>query len=182
MKKFRLLSYRLDSSQVSCPGGHKHLRIEGKYTKPSAVYVKRLAQRFATVFRDALKRQAQETSSVLNKPEIEAVLANDVLSTGEWKVEVEWCGKSPSHINILESHAYLTLLKRLALRCGNRRFSALLDSQVAKSSHAKGRSSSRALLPTIKKAAAIQAACGLYSSLNFAPIRLNVADDPLILE
>ena len=33
-------------------------------------------------------------------------------------------------------------------------------------------------MPTIKKAAAIQAACGLYSSLNFAPIRLNVADDP----
>ena len=180
LKKFRLLSYRLDSSrlQAACPGGHKHIRIEGKYTKPSAVYVPKLAKRFALVFRDALKKQALDNASILKKPEIESVLANDVLSTGQWRVEVEWCWRSHSHINILESHAYLTLIKRLALRGGDRRSSALLDSQVAKSSHAKGRSSSRALLPTLRKAAALQAACGLYGSLNFSPTRLNVADDP----
>lgn len=50
--------------------------------------------------------------------------------------------------------------------------------RVAKCSHAKGRSSSKALTPSLQKAAALQVAGGLYGSLGFAPTRLNTADDP----
>lgn len=41
MKQFRLLTEGLGTEflTVRCRGGHKHLRIEGKLTKPSAVYV-----------------------------------------------------------------------------------------------------------------------------------------------
>ena len=61
---------------------------------------------------------------------------------------------------------------------GDIRFAALLDSRVAKCSHAKGRSSSKALMPSLRKGAALQICGGLYPSFGFAPTRLNTADDP----
>ena len=51
-KEFRLLGRNIDmrALEVRCPGGHQHLRIEGKYTKASAVYVPELALHFAKAF------------------------------------------------------------------------------------------------------------------------------------
>ena len=180
LKKFRLLSYRLDSDllSVQCQGGHKHVRIEGALTKASAVYVPRLADRFALVFAKALKSSAHEESQGPGGAAIESVVLNDILMTGRWSTDLEWFWKTRSHINILESHSYLALLKKLVIDGGDIRYTALLDSRVAKCSHAKGRSSSRALTPSLQKAAALQVAGGLYGSLGFAPTRLNVADDP----
>ena len=111
-------------------------------------------------------------------PKVESLVLNDILAGGEWRTDLQWFWRVPSHINILESHSYLSLLRILAQEGGDMRFSALLDSQVAKCSHAKGRSSSVALTPSLRKAAAIQVASGLYGSVGFAPTRLNVADDP----
>lgn len=91
--------------------------------------------------------------------------------TGSWEVEANWVSRSPSHINLLESQAYHTLLRRLCLEGEPLRFTALLDSRVAKCAHAKGSSSSVALTPT-------PVSGGLYVSFGFAPTRLNVADDP----
>ena len=180
LKKFRLLSYGLDGSRLSvqCQGGHDHLRIEGALTKASAVYVPRLADRFAAVFAEAIVVATKENEVTFGRAMIESVVLNDVLMTGEWQVEFDWFWRNRSHINILESHAYLALLKKLLIDGGDLRFSALLDSRVAKCSHAKGRSSSRALTPSLRKAAAMQVAGGLYGSLGFAPTRLNIADDP----
>ena len=66
-KKLRLLSYGLDRQQLSvpCNGRHQHLRIEDKFTKPSAVYVPRLAKRFAAVFAAALVRPQRMRRSLL---------------------------------------------------------------------------------------------------------------------
>ena len=52
LKQFRLLTYGLDAEEltVRCKGGHKHLRIEGKLTKASAVYVPALAEHFCSCF------------------------------------------------------------------------------------------------------------------------------------
>ena len=72
------------------------------------------------------------------------------------------------HINVLESCAYLKAL-RLELDGGDARFTSLLDSTVAKCSHAKGRSSSRALTPALKRGAALQIAGGLCPALGYAP-------------
>ena len=179
LKKFRLLSHGLDGDllSVQCQGGHKHIRIEGALTKASAVYVPKLADRFALVFAKAIRRlEAEERSE--DGAGIESVVLNDILMTGEWRTELDWFWRTRSHINILESHSYLALLKKLLVEGGDVRFSALLDSRVAKCSHAKGRSSSKALTPSLQKAAALQVAGGLYGSLGFAPTRLNTADDP----
>ena len=70
------------------------------------------------------------------------------------------------------------LLTKLTIGGGDCRFSVVIDSRVAKCAHAKGRSSSKALLPSLRKAAALQVAGGLYASYGFAPTRLNIADGP----
>ena len=180
LKRFRLLHYKLNPEMLSvaCPRNHRHIRIEGKLTKPSAVYVPALAKRFAEAFHLALSTQKDEETADVRGPKVESLVLNDILAGGEWRTDLQWFWRVPSHINILESHSYLSLLRLLAQEGGDMRFSALLDSQVAKCSHAKGRSSSVALTPSLRKAAAIQVASGLYGSVGFAPTRLNVADDP----
>lgn len=179
-KEFRLLCYAVCTGEleVRCPGGHRHVRIEGQYTKPSAQYVPELAKHFARVFATALRRQANKEADFPDVRGVESVAANDLLVTGSWEVEFQWHWQHASHINLLESHSYLALLRKLATDGGGCRFVCLLDSRVAKCAHAKGRSSSRALQPSLQKSAAVQVAYGLYPSLGFAPTRLNVADDP----
>ena len=71
----------------------------------------------------------------------ESVVLNDLLLTGDWKVDLQWFWATKFHINILESHAYLAFLRYHVRNGDDIRFTALLDSKVAKCSHAKGRSS-----------------------------------------
>ena len=179
-KEFRMLGWGIDMQrmQTKCPGGHEHLRIEGQYTKPSAIYVPALAEHFAAFIHQALRVRAAREASEANVAGLESVLANDVLLTGEWKAEMSWRWRSPSHINVLESGAFVTLLRSLMQHGEDLRFTALLDSRVARGSHAKGRSSALALGPSLKKSAALQLSGGLYPSFGFAPTRLNVADAP----
>ena len=51
-KGFRFLVYLLDAVflEARCQGGHHHIRIEGKWTKGSAVYVDGLGKRLASAF------------------------------------------------------------------------------------------------------------------------------------
>ena len=181
LKQFRLLTYGLDAEEltVRCKGGHKHLRIEGKLTKASAVYVPALAEHFARAFYKALRRIDDQHENEPTVKGLESVAINDVLMSGSWQLEHCWHWKVAAHMNVLESNAYLSLLKRLARHESEAlRFVALLDSRVAKGAHAKGRSTSWALGPSLRKAAAVSVGAGLYSSLGFAPTRLNTADDP----
>lgn len=83
-----------------------------------------------------------------------------------------------SLISTFESHAYLALPRYHVRNGGDIRFTALLDSRVAKCSHTKGKSSSKDLMPSLRKGAALQICGGLYPSFGFAPTRLNTADDP----
>ena len=179
-KEFRLLLWGIPASELDrrCPGGHSHVPIQGAYTKPSAVYVSELARFFAQAFDRALRRKRHREEDEPKVEGIQSAVANDLLLSGDWQLEFQWHWQHSSHINLLESHAFLALLRRLALRGGDSRFVALLDSRVAKGSHARGRSSAKALMPSLKKSAAIQVAYGLYPSLGFAPTKLNVADDP----
>ena len=180
LKKFRLLCFGLDAEAltVPCRGGRRHLRIEGKYTRLSAVYVPRLAEHFAKAFFEAVRIRAIAEEDRCTSSGVESVASSDILMTGAWDLELQWYWRSHSHINILESHALLALLKKLTICGGDGRFSVLIELRVAKCAHAKGRSSSKALLPSLRKAAALQVAGGLYASYGFAPTRLNIADDP----
>jgi len=164
--------------ETRCPGGHQHVRFEGQYTTASAIYVPALAEFLAKAFVDALRRKRVQEEEIMEIEGVELVLCNDLLLNGEWSLEFASHWRSPSHINILESSAYVALLKKIARESGNVGFTTLLDGRDAKCSHAKGRSSAKALQPTLRKGTAWQIAGGLYPALGFAPTRLNVADDP----
>ena len=118
-KEFRLLLSRLDSASIhrKCPGCASHVRIEGQLTKQSAVYVPRLAAVFGEAFSCFLR---------------------------EWTTLFSWKWRAPTHINVLEAMSGLTLMNKLAA-AGDLRYNHILDSNVAKGSLTKRRSSSSVL-------------------------------------
>ena len=85
---------------------------------------------------------------------------------------------SNSHINVLELAALGALVRLIAIRYPDSRVVVLIDSQVAKHSAARGRSTSWALTPGLRRLAALALAFGLQLCFAFAPTRLNVADAP----
>ena len=177
-KPFGILGWGLDMKRlmVPCPGGHQHVRIEGKFTKPSAVYRPGVARCIAQCFAAALRKQGpfQEPPSSA----LESVVLNDLLLQGGWSTVADWAWSKPGHINILESRAFVALERRLLDGGGDCRFVALLDSRVAKGAHAKGRSSCHALRPSLLRSCAYQVAGNIHPSFGFAPTRLNTADAP----
>ena len=178
-KEFRLLIHRLsvEKLQVKCPGGHTHIPIQGRYTKPSATYVIGLARHIALEFRRVLELSARDED---NAPVVgfESILGNDVLLSSTWTLLYHLPWKFPGHINVLEAEMALKILKHQSVREPETRFLGFLDSRVAIGALAKGRSSSWSLAPVCRKAAALQVIGGLYPGWNFSPTRLNPADDP----
>jgi len=68
-KEFRFVTYLLAAEELEtkCPGGHEHVRIEGGYTKPSAVFTWELANHLASGFEEAvlaLRREKAEEPKV----------------------------------------------------------------------------------------------------------------------
>ena len=174
--RFLLTGFNAEDFEVRCSGGHHHVRIEGAYTKKSAIYAPGVASHLAVQVVAALR--AGQHRGEGGAAGIESVVINDLLQAARWQTLFSWSWKSPSHINVLESHAYIGLLHRLAIRGGSCRFVALLDSRVAKGAHAKGRSSARTLKKSLRKACAITVAANLHPAFGFAPTRLNTADAP----
>lgn len=179
-KEFRFITYLLNASKLEtrCPGGHQHIRIQGGYTKQSAIYTWELSQHLADAFAVALRRDAAADSDMPCVDGYESIVINDLLIASKWMQEKCWSWKKKSHINVLESHGGLAVLDVVARRYSNARFNALLDSRVAKGALAKGRSTSTGLQRACKRSTALQLAAGLYPGWGFAPTRLNVADDP----
>ena len=179
-KEFRFLTYLLDKDflEVKCPGGHDHVPIAGAFTKPSAVYVDALGRHLALAYQRSLGVLRRLEEDEPRTEGLESAVVNDLLAAGSWKVDRAWCWKSPCHINILEASTVVSLLKELALKDPDCRHVILSDSRVAKGALAKGRSSAVQLQRQCQMAGALQAAAGLYPAFNFAPTRLNVADDP----
>ena len=179
-KQFRFITYLVDSEslEVRCPGGHDHVRVEGAYTKESAVYVWDLAMHLAKHFSVALARAQLADDDVLPAIGHESLVLNDLLAASQWKIEKSWWWKRKSHINVLEGHGGLAVLADAAVTCPDSRFCCLLDSRAAKGALAKGRSSSVSLQRVCKRSMSLQLGFGLYPGWGFAPTRLNVADDP----
>eukprot|EP00438_Fugacium_kawagutii_P001143 Skav218134 [mRNA] locus=scaffold759:371388:377624:- [translate_table: standard] len=180
-KEFRWIGcgFPVSEMTVKCKGGHKHVKVEGKYTKASAVYHEGLADHIALHLARALRKSS--CGSIKEdgyKRGFESIILNDVLLQAGWSVEGAWEWKSVCHINVLESRSFVALLMDKLLAGGGVRFVCLLDSQVAKGALAKGRSSAWSLRTSLLRAMAISVAGNLHPAYGFAPTRLNTADAP----
>ena len=181
MKEFCFAAVNMEATRLDrpCTGGHTHVKIEGKFTRPSATYVDGLAYELATVFKESLEiLRMAEQATALNVDGLEDPLSNDIALAYDWKVEDSWKWKGNSHINVLETASTLRLMRKLARGGGDKRATYLGDSHVSRSCMAKGRSSSMALKPLLHQSAAISTAYGLYLAGRFAPTRLMPADHP----
>ena len=180
-KEFALLTVSMNAKSLAkkCSRQHVHVRVQGKYTKASATYCEGLARAIAQVFaRHLRKRAGLETECHNTSAGLEDALSNEVLRGADWEEISSWNWKGSSHINILEVAAALRAYEKEALRGGDLRFVEMVDSNVALCSLVRGRSSSDAWRPLLKRASTISVAYGLYQAGRFAPTRLNPADHP----
>eukprot|EP00435_Cladocopium_sp_Y103_P068180 s1247_g31.t1 len=179
-KEFRLLCHMLDTVFLDCrcQGGHSHVRIQGAYTKPSAVYVDGLAHHIAPAFHTSLVGLDACEKLSPSVEGLESVVCNDVMQTSKWETVRAWFWKKPSHINVLELASAVSCLGSVASDHSSVRFANFLDSAVCRGALAKGRSASHALQPGLKRAAAWCVCFDLYPAWPFSPTRLNAADDP----
>lgn len=119
-----------------CSKDHSHIKIEGQWTKASAVYTDALADAIGEAFDAALQKKLRldryHDSSCARG--LESPLINDVLISGAWEVCKSWAWKKPSHINIQETNVVCRLLKDLALESPKSRSVVILDSNVGFSS------------------------------------------------
>eukprot|EP00435_Cladocopium_sp_Y103_P046805 s630_g13.t1 len=178
-KEFRFLLYGLDASGLSvpCPGSHQHIRIEGRYTKGSAVYVDGLAKHLARGFAQALRSQ-KVCNEDLDFEGFENPVVNDIMDSCSWTLERDWHWKKQAHINVYETEASVLSLLESAKELPHSRCCFAVDSLVARGALSKGRSSSKKLQPGLRRACAIQIGFDVYPAWTFSPTRLNVPDDP----
>ena len=180
-KPFRFLAANLETSRMhrKCSRDHQHIKIEGKYTKGSAVYTDLLAFEIAEVFDTGLvKKLRTQKAQNYSVAGLENALVNDLLVSKPWKTTAAWRWKGSSHINLLEAATLGRLMKLEAVNDPNKRFSVAVDSNVSISAICKGRSSAFSLRPILRRIGALQIAGCLYPALHFAPTRLNPADPP----
>ena len=180
-KKFCFMSVHMDLEPIrrKCSRDHLHLRVEGKFTKPSATYTKGLAIALARVFRDhVVARQTAMQRLDVDVSGLEDVVSNGLSTAWNWKVQDSWRWKGSSHINLLEASAIGRAFCKKAKDGGDRRFIYLCDSHVARASCARGRTSSDAMRPILKRIASLSVAYGLYGHGRFSPTRMNPADAP----
>lgn len=181
MKEFSFLSINMDTESLArpCTRDHFHVRIEGKYTRPSATYTPALAEAIAKVFREHLDALTKaEEKCALKIEGLEDPVSNDLAVAFPWKKTDAWRWKGASHINLLETASTLRLMRRLAREGGDSRTVYLGDSHVSRSSLMRGRTSSNALRPFLRQNAALSVAYGLYMAGRFTPTRIMPADHP----
>ena len=92
-----------------------------------------------------------------------------------WRPLRRYTFKRPSHIDVLESHAYKTLMRAVPMHS---RFVVFQDSMVCLGASAKGRSSSNALNRVLRQSMALQLAKNRYPVGHHTPTWALRADDP----
>ena len=139
-EEFRFLVHGLSvgSLEARCTHDHSHVRIQGKYTKDSAIYTPELGLHLALAFRHALRGLVVDDNDGPTCEGLESLVVNDLMCTNEWRVEKAWTWKRPSHINVLETSAGLAVLSHVATLKPHCRFVSCLDSSVARERWQKG--------------------------------------------
>ena len=120
LKEFKLVGCHVDfeplRTKCLCPKGTKHLPVQGKYAKQSAVYTPRLSQAIARVLAKSL--QAVVCEPPLPASGMESLLVNDTLLTAKWVTEASWSWDRPKHINLHETFFWTLLLQRVHFQKG----------------------------------------------------------------
>ena len=182
LKSFRFLAVHvdLDPLRVRCKCKQKHIQVQGKFTKGSAIYTDALAHRLAVVLHSAslavLESRARD--ELIDIRGQESPLVNEIAISSHWSLKSVWTFKKLRHINLQELSAFLRLSTDLVKVRKPLRFVALVDSIVVRGAVSKGRSSSRAITSVLRRLCSTFLAGSLYATLPFCPTRLNVADDP----
>ena len=172
------LLYLLECLGARCLGGHPHLRVEGKWTEGSAVYVFGSAMSFAKCFHRVLLCQRRAEVSEIVCEGFEGLVNNDLMSFAEWNFEKSWKWRGKSYVNVLEEHSTVAALGIVGLRDSDSRHCPVVDSIVSWGALAKGSSSTDSFQLGFKWARALQVVFGLFPFWTFSPTRLVVADDP----
>lgn len=169
----------MEKLERKCTRDHSHVPIQGKFTRPSSVYVPKLAKFLAKFMHSHLEAlEAAKIRLEVQTEGLEDVLSNDVLVSASWKEVSSWSWSGSSHINVLETSAVIKLFKKVALDGGDCRLTYFIDSHVAKSALCRGRSASASLQPLLKRACSWCLSFGLYPVGRFSPTRSNPADHP----
>ena len=173
---FRLYLVLAIDVEKKCTCDHPHLRIEGKFTKQSAVYLPAIGEHLAIVLQKVLRRQVLEIEPSWSVAGLESVVVNDLAETSSWEEDTAWFWRKPSHFKVSEVASAVRILEKRGPGIPHTRLLSLLDSAVARGALLKGRSTSRVLQPWLKRAAVLQVSHDLYPVWPFYPTRLNVAD------
>jgi len=178
-EEIRLSTYTFDSKllEVCCFGVLKRLKIGGKHTRPSAAYTHDLAGHFAVHFAAALRLQRLPFDEEILDDHGNFV-ANDVFAPRQFSCVVDLAGRNRIHFHVVEARGALRVVELAARRFESCRVTALLDPRVAKGALPKGRCTTCGLQRVCKVAAALQVAADVHKGWDFAPPRLNGADDP----
>ena len=179
-KEFRFLLHRVSAEllEARCTRDHAHVRIQGKFTKDSAIYTPELGLHLALAFRAALRTVVALAESDMSCEGLESVVTNDIMCTSVWQEARSWFWKRPRHINALEVSAGVAVLNEVGPNAPHSRVVSCLDSAVARGALSKGRSTSTLLQPLLRRSAVLQVCFDLYPVWPFCPTRHNVADDP----
>ena len=182
LKPFAFLSVwaPLDRIRQRCVCKGRHVVIEGKLTKASAMYTDGLADALATVLSEAINARASADLEwdQVQTAGLENALVNQVALEAPWSTLRSWPFRRPVHINIQEAVSVLKVVEHLILKWGPQRAAILVDSNVVRCAVSKGRTSSKGLMPVIAKVNALCLAAGVQICLPFCPTRLNPSDDP----
>ena len=148
----------------ACPRNHVHIPIQGQFAKASATYIPELAKALAIFFRDHLVAKKKPMLRLDSEVQgLEDLVANDFCLSWDWKGETSWSWRG---------------YRKVASRGGDCGFTYVGHSRVSRSALARGRTSSVALRPFLKKSAALCLGFGLYPAGHFGPTRLNPRDAP----
>ena len=175
-----------------CKG--RHQRLEGAMSTKAAAYPPQLCVEFARISVElANTRMPSETPGdpcMAERPRkhehglgdhrisqrfVSHLWSTHLAEALPWKVIRAYRFKRPNHINVLESHAHMTLMRVAPMDC---RLVVCQDSMVTLGANAKGRSSSLALNNIMRRSLAYQLAKNLYPVGVHCPTWALRADDP----
>ena len=180
-KSFAMMGFGMDPTPFirRCDRSHIHVKVEGRFTKASATYTDELANKIAQAFGTAIHdlKNCIKVEGDIPKG-LENQLINRLALGASWKTEKSWRYRGLSHINIKELAAVSKLSLHLAKQARPTRAVCMVDSFVVSAAVSKGRTSSRGLMPLLRRLNATLCAGDFYLNTPFVPTRLNPADDP----
>ena len=178
-KEFRLLGVNFNIHKLyhPCTRDHSHVKIQGKYTKDSAVYTDALAARIADVLSEEIRiKKAASNYFDINVDGLESALSNHLALSSEWKEVKSWTWKKRVHINVLEAAAYIMLQFVIPAPDSLLEWTPmLLSPPSSKEGHLKN---SYALRPSLRRIGSTTVAGCIYPALHFFPTRMNPSDHP----